>query len=66
MRRSLFVGVAYIFFFEGLLASFDTVARQMTIMYYFRVLVLRWLEPVNGSGNGRSTWPRRRTCRRAC
>jgi ABC-2 type transport system permease protein len=49
MRRSLFVGVFYIFLFEGLLASFDTVMRRMTIMFYFRVLVLRWLNPANGS-----------------
>ena len=48
-RRSLFVGVAYIFLFEGIFASFDTVMRHMTIMYHFRVLVLRWLEPANGS-----------------
>ncbi len=49
MRRSLFVGVGYIFLFEGILAGLDTVARRLTIMYYFRVLVLRWLEPSNGT-----------------
>ena len=48
MRRSLFVGVAYIFFFEGILASIDTVARKLTIMYYYRVLILRWLQPPRG------------------
>jgi ABC-2 type transport system permease protein len=48
MRRSLLVGVAYIFLFEGILASLDTVARRMTIMYYFRVLILRWLQPASG------------------
>jgi len=48
MRRSLLVGVAYILILEGILASFDTVARRMTVMYYFRVLVLRWLNPANG------------------
>ena len=41
-------GVAYIVLFEGLLASLDTVARRLTVMYYFRVLVLRWLEPASG------------------
>jgi ABC-2 type transport system permease protein len=51
MRRSLFVGVAYIFFFEGILASIDTVARKLTIMYYYRVLILRWLKPPSGSGD---------------
>jgi ABC-2 type transport system permease protein len=49
MRRSLLMGVLYIIFFEGLLASFDTIARRMTVMYYFRVLVLRWLEPASGA-----------------
>jgi ABC-2 type transport system permease protein len=44
-RRALLVGVAYIILFEGLLASFDTVARRLTVMYYFRVLVSRWLDP---------------------
>jgi ABC-2 type transport system permease protein len=48
MRRSLFVGVAYIFLFEGLLASSDIVVRKMTVMYHFRVLALRWLEPASG------------------
>jgi ABC-2 type transport system permease protein len=48
MRRSLLAGVAYIVLFEGLLAAFDTVARRLTVMYYFRVLVLRWLSPSAG------------------
>jgi ABC-2 type transport system permease protein len=45
MRRSLAVGVAYIFLCEGVLASLDLVIRQMTVMYHFRVLALRWLAP---------------------
>src|SRR5208282_5178751 len=49
LRRALLIGVVYIIFFEGLLASFDTIARRMTVMYYFRVLVLRWLDPVSGA-----------------
>jgi len=49
MRRSLLVGVGYIVVFEGLLASLDTVARRLTVMYYFRVLALRWLEPASGT-----------------
>jgi ABC-2 type transport system permease protein len=48
MRRSLLIGVAYIIFFEGVLASIDMVVRRMTVMYYFRVLVLHWLKPVGG------------------
>ena len=52
MRRSLVVGVGYIVLFEGLLASLDTVARRMTVMYYFRILTLRWL----GSSQGKQDW----------
>jgi ABC-2 type transport system permease protein len=47
MRRVLLVGVAYVVLFEGLLASIDTVARRLTIMYYFRVLAMRWLNPAS-------------------
>jgi ABC-2 type transport system permease protein len=47
-RRSLLVGVGYIVLLEGLLATLPTVARRLTVMYYFRVLVLRWLDPANG------------------
>ena len=47
-RRAFLAGVAYIVVLEGLLASFHTVARRLTMMYYFRVLVLRWLEPAGG------------------
>jgi ABC-2 type transport system permease protein len=46
-RRALIAGVAYIVLFEGLLASLDTVARRLTLMYYFRVLILRWLQPLH-------------------
>jgi ABC-2 type transport system permease protein len=49
MRRSLFIGVVYIFLFEGVLASIDTVARRMTVMYHFRVMILRWLSPPNAA-----------------
>jgi ABC-2 type transport system permease protein len=45
MRRSLVIGVAYIIVFEGILAAFDTLVRKVTVMYYFRVLVMRWLHP---------------------
>jgi ABC-2 type transport system permease protein len=44
-RRALIAGLAYIIAFEGLLANFDAVVRQLTVMYYFRVLALRWLAP---------------------
>lgn len=44
-RRALIFGVGYIISFEGLLATFDSLVRQLTVMYYFRVLVVRWLSP---------------------
>jgi ABC-2 type transport system permease protein len=44
-RRSLIAGLAYIIAFEGLLANIDLVVRRLTVMYYFRVLSVRWLEP---------------------
>lgn len=64
MRRSLLIGVAYIVFFEGVLASIDMVARRLTVMYYFRVLVLRWLEPKSGKEwfIDLATAPQARTC----
>jgi ABC-2 type transport system permease protein len=64
MRRSLLVGVAYIFLLEGVLASLDTVVRRLTIMYYFRVLILRWVAPANGRewAIDLTTAPDARTC----
>jgi ABC-2 type transport system permease protein len=44
-RWSMIVGLAYIIAIEGLLATFDLVVRRLTVMYYFRVLSVRWLEP---------------------
>jgi ABC-2 type transport system permease protein len=46
-RWSLFVGLAYIIAVEGLLATFDLVVRRLTVMYYFRVLAVRWLQPAD-------------------
>jgi ABC-2 type transport system permease protein len=43
VRRSLVVGIAYIIVFEGVLANIDFVVRRLTIMYYFRILALRWI-----------------------
>jgi ABC-2 type transport system permease protein len=48
-RRVLVIGLGYIIGFEGLLASFETVVRRLTVMYYFRVLSVRWLNPLNGA-----------------
>ncbi|HMF12952.1 MAG TPA: ABC transporter permease subunit [Gemmataceae bacterium] len=50
IRRSLIVGIGYIIIFEGLLANLDTVIRRLTVMYYFRVLVLRWFDPADSKG----------------
>jgi ABC-2 type transport system permease protein len=46
-RRAMIGGLVYIFAIEGLLANFPFVTRQLTVMYYFRVLSLRWLEPAD-------------------
>ncbi len=43
IRRTLVVGIAYILLLEGLLANIDFVARRLTLIYYLRVLVLRWV-----------------------
>jgi ABC-2 type transport system permease protein len=42
-RRSLVVGIGYIIVLEGMLGSWDFAARRLTVVYYFRVLVARWL-----------------------
>ncbi len=49
MRWSLVVGVAYIALLEGFLAAFNTMARQLTVVFYFRVLVVHWLHPTDSS-----------------
>lgn len=43
MKRALVIGVVYIILFEGTLANIDFLVRRGTVMYYFRVLCLRWL-----------------------
>jgi ABC-2 type transport system permease protein len=42
MRRSLAVGLVYIVLLEGVVANVDFIARKLTVMYYFKVLVERW------------------------
>jgi ABC-2 type transport system permease protein len=44
-RRALLVGLLYIVAFEGMLSNYDLVVRRLTVTYYFRVLVVRWLNP---------------------
>jgi ABC-2 type transport system permease protein len=58
VRQVLLVGVAYIVLFEGLIAGIDFAIRQVTVIYYFRVLALRWL-PVDWSAvreSGADDW----------
>jgi ABC-2 type transport system permease protein len=43
-RRSLIAGVAYIVGVEGVLASLDFTLRALTVVYYVRILILRWLD----------------------
>jgi ABC-2 type transport system permease protein len=45
-RRALIAGVAYIFILEGVLGSMDMIFRWGTIIFYFRVLVLRLNEQI--------------------
>jgi ABC-2 type transport system permease protein len=44
VRRTLVIGAIYIVIFEGVLANVDFVVRSATVMYYIRVLSLRWLD----------------------
>lgn len=43
-RRSLIAGIAYIALIEGFLANIEFVARSLTIVYYVRTLVIRWVD----------------------
>jgi ABC-2 type transport system permease protein len=57
IRRSLLVGVGYIFLVEGVLANLDFVVRRLTVVYYFRLLALRWLElPPRLQGEWQENW----------
>jgi ABC-2 type transport system permease protein len=42
-RRTVVAGVIYIVVFESVLANLDFVVRKLTVVYYVRVLALRWL-----------------------
>jgi ABC-2 type transport system permease protein len=44
VRRTLVIGAIYIVVFEGVLANIDFVVRSATVMYYVRVLSVRWLD----------------------
>lgn len=44
VRRTLAVGAIYIVVFEGVLANIDFVFRYATVMFFVRVLSVRWLD----------------------
>jgi ABC-2 type transport system permease protein len=44
VRRTLAVGAIYIVVFEGVLANIDFVFRYATVMFFIRVLSVRWLD----------------------
>ena len=43
-RKSLPMGVIYIIFIEGVLANIPFIVRKATVIFYERVLMLRWLK----------------------
>jgi ABC-2 type transport system permease protein len=43
-RRPLIAGVAYIVAVEGVLANLDFVLRAVTVVFYVRTLIVRWLD----------------------
>ena len=43
-KRSLLVGVGYIVVIEGIMAGIPFAGRSLTVVYYVRTLVLRWLD----------------------
>ena len=44
IRRMLVVGAIYIVVVEGILGGIDFVIREATVIYYVRVLAVRWLD----------------------
>jgi ABC-2 type transport system permease protein len=44
VKRTLAVGAIYIVLFEGVLANIDFVFRYATVMFFIRVLSVRWLD----------------------
>jgi ABC-2 type transport system permease protein len=56
-RRTLIAGVLYIVVFEGLLANLQFMIRSLTVVYYIRVLAVRWLDlPEQILNRWRSDW----------
>ncbi len=44
VRRTLAFGAIYIVVVEGVLGGIDFVIREATVIYYIRVLAVRWLD----------------------
>jgi ABC-2 type transport system permease protein len=56
-RRTLIAGVIYIVVFEGVLANMQFMVRSLTVVYYMRVLTVRWLDlPEQILNRWRSDW----------
>ena len=56
-KRSLILGSAYILLFEWMLSNIPFVVREYTVMFYLRVLWMRWLSlPDRWSRNLKQTW----------
>jgi ABC-2 type transport system permease protein len=43
VQRSMVAGIVYIVAIEGIMGNMPFALRKLTVMYYFRVLVLNWL-----------------------
>ncbi|HLN33128.1 MAG TPA: ABC transporter permease [Gemmataceae bacterium] len=58
VKRSLVAGVAYIIVLEGILGNIDFAVRRLSVIYYFRVLALRWLHAdwATGRGGAAENW----------
>jgi ABC-2 type transport system permease protein len=69
-RYALFAGLLYSIVFEGILANIDFAVRKLTVMYYFRVLVQRWLDldwvKITGGGDPWKIVLREAPTTRAC
>jgi ABC-2 type transport system permease protein len=43
VKRALIIGIGYVVVLEFILANIDFALRRITVMYYFRVMVLHWV-----------------------
>jgi len=56
-KRSLVFGISYIAAIEGVLANLDFMARNLTIVFYVRTLIVRWIHlPVAIYENTKREW----------